>query len=271
MSLILPKQDFDVAIATKTARSVLERMFKDLEDLRVSEYTENWLLTLLETLQFTISIESGFMLAKVTILTVIKDRWDDLPFQARRDLGYDFKTFAKLWTGGKASSTIDQYTQTAKTWVIDGFGKGRQVEINERAADGKPIIEDGKIKTKLVEFEPYAVDYSKLMIMNARARKNDLTDKHWEMLCDPFYTCDDLRMENATPSANGNDYQLRYRMEGPLLSAFKNGESAPIGELNWEEYETNELVKDAIDHLLAVLNVPMDEDIIYRIVHESHK
>ncbi|MFA7101002.1 MAG: hypothetical protein WC196_04490 [Bacilli bacterium] len=266
----------DTALATKTANSVLHRVFIDIKALTNSpEYSDSWVEKGLNYLKFSNDIEIGFAHGKATILSIFKEAWDNLPLSFRKQHGYQYINFAKIWTGGKAKSTIDAYTLTAKIWILDDYGAGKQVEIKRRSPDGKPILDErGAEITDTVEFCPYNVDLSKLNILNPRALKDDMTDALWEMLVDPFYTCDDLRIEHNKDKqdGNGHQYTLRYDLSGPALMVYQNGNSVVVApELNWEEYESDPLVKEAIDSLLKILGVQMEEDKIFNMVKELYK
>jgi hypothetical protein len=264
----------DTSLATKTADGVLHRVFHEIRTLsNQTEYSDVWLDNVLNILRFSQDIEIGFGHSKVTTLAIVKNRWEKLPHSFRKQYNFAFINFAKVWTS-KAKSTIDAYTLTAKVWILDEFGKNKVVIITDRADDGKPIIEDGKIKRKQVEFCPYTIDLSKLSILNPRALKNDMTDELWEMVVDDFYTCDDIRKEHHKDKKDGNgpQYVLRYNLDGPGLFASQNGDSVCVAEaLNWEEYESDPVVQSAINHFLEVLGVKTDEDKIFEMIRNAYK
>lgn len=276
MTLTTLQPYIDTSIASKTASSVLTRVFTEIKGLsNASEYSETWIENSLNILRFSKDIEEGFAHGRATMLAIFKDRWDDLPLSFRKQHGYEFINFAKIWTGGKAKSTIEAYILAAKLWILDEFGTGKVVEIKERSPEGKPLRnKKGAEITKLIEFCPYSVPISKLELLNPRARNNDMTDKLWEMLVDDFYTCDDIRQEHNKDKQDGNgpQYVLKYDLSGPFLVAYQNGSpGAQIAEFNWGEYETDPLVKESIDTILKVLGVSMEEDKIYKMVRDTFK
>jgi hypothetical protein len=262
-------------LAKKTAGSVLDKVFAEIKTLaQVSEHSEQWAQNGLNILRFSNDIEIGFAHSKAAMLAIFKDAWDSLPLSFRKQYGYQFIRFAKIWTGGKGTSTISNYIATAKIWVLDEYGFGKQIEIKERSVDGSPIIENGRQATKQVTFYPYNVSLSKLGILNVRALKDDMTDTLWEMLVDDFYTCDDVRAEHHKDNGDGkgHQYTLKYGLLGPALVVYQNQECVVVAEeLNWAEYETDPLVKDAIDTVIRILNIEMDEDKIHKIEKEKHK
>jgi hypothetical protein len=259
----------------KTSRAVLASMFKKIATLAAPENCdEEWFNTIVESLEFSKTIELGFHSARAVLLSHVKKNWDDLPLNVRMPHDLSFYNFAKVVTENAAKSTIDGYVYTANIWYNDKFGENKTVVVTDRTIEGKPIIEDYKIKTKTVLFEPHLVGLSKLNILNSRAVNNDMTPKLWEMLVDDFYTCEDLRIENRSGETliqSPDPYTLRYVLDGPNMSVQKNGDSFAVAEFNWTEYETNPIVKEAIDHLLKMLNIEMDEDIIYKITRRSYE
>lgn len=271
MTLVNIKQEFDTSLASTASEGVLTRVFADIETFsRPALADEAWFGEILTMLQFSQSIEIGFGHAKAWLLAIVREQWENMPFELRRQNGYDFMTFAKNWTG-KARSTIDGYTQTAQVWLVDEFGKGKRVDIVDRDSSGAPILENGHIRIKTVDFVAWQVDMSKLTILNARAKAGDMTETLWEMLVDDFFTCDDLRAQLYSQNdASAPDYSLRYEIIGPGVFATQNGRTVMIAEsLNWEEYDTDDLVKAGIDHFLEVTGTPLDEDLIYKQTHKQ--
>lgn len=275
MTLTTLQPYLDSSVATKTANAVLHRVFAEIKSLaNPAECTPEWIANSLNILRFSADIEVGFAHSKATMLAIIKQQWENTPIDFRKTHGFAFINFAKQWTGGKAQSTIDAYILTAKLWILDDFGKGKLVSIKKRAADGKPIRNEyGAEIRETVEFCPYAVELSKLGILNPRAQKNDMTETLWEMLVDPFFTCDDLRAEHTKDAedGNGHQYTLSYGLQGPMLVVYQNGNAVEIAEMNWENYETDPLVKEAINQVLRVLNVQMDEDRIFDMIRQVYR
>lgn len=270
------KPSLDTSIASKTAENVLHRVFGEVKLLaEATEHTDEWIENCLNVLRFSQDIEIGFTHSKATMLAIFRQVWNDLPYDFRKQNGFHFMNFAKIWTGGKAKSTIDAYTLTAKLWILDEYGKEKQVTITVRSPEGKPVLnESGAHLTKTVQFCPYNIDLTKLSILNPRVVDDTMTDRLWEMLVDPFYSCDDVRAEHHSDKKDGNgpQYVLKYDLSGPALIVFQNGNSAVVApELNWEEYESNPLVKEAINNFLKITGVEMDEDKIFKLIRENYK
>ena len=261
---------FNSALATKASNSVLVRTFKELDDLSgPAEPTSEWLGNVLNLLQFSKDIEIGFGHAKAYALAIIHSQWDIMPLELRTTLGYTFMGFAKEITG-KARSTIDNDVRTARVWLIDKVSPGKPIEIKERGMNGKPILNEyGKTVTKLVEFEPYMVDMTKLLHCNARAAAGKMTERLWEMLIDPFFSCEDLILEMANGDEKGDISTPSYFLLGPMLCFELEGETYQVAEFNWEAYDSGGPVKIAIDRIMHLLDIVFDEDAIHTIEHRS--
>ena len=69
-----------------------------------------------------------------------------------------------------------------------------QLSLKVRDVSGKPVLNDktNEPRTKTIEFDPYKVDMSKLLLVTSRARESKMTAELWEMLSDDYYSCEDL-------------------------------------------------------------------------------
>lgn len=268
MGQIVNLSEIEQSLATLTAGSIFARVADSIETLKNTEIKDSeWLTEVVELVEFSQKIEAGFGLTKAYALAVVKDYWEELPLATRAQYGYIFLNFARNITG-KQRSTIDNYINTARVWLIDKrippFGK---VAIKLRNTEGKPIVDQsGRYIYQDVEFNPFLIDMTKLLVTNARAKANEMTKELWEKLVDDYYTVEDLQLALVTETtSSGNGFDVYYSIEGPGLFASRNDETACIAEeLNWEEYETNDLVHAAIDKICTCLGVELDEDIIYK-------
>jgi len=259
-------ETYTTQLTVDTAKAVLNRLFSEIYSLYNQEEPDHaWYNKSVQVLEFSNEVEIGFLHAQAFVLAMIKERWDNLPLSIRMPFNLSWDEFAKKHTRGKAKSTYEGYVLTARIWLMEEFGKGKVVRITKRSEDGSPIIENGKVLFEDREFIPYQIDFSKLSILNSRARNNDMTDELWEMLVDDYYNCDNLRII----SANGNDidstkqYLAYFHLEGPWLCITQADKTIEIAEINWESYDTDPLVKYAIDMLMKNLRIVMDEDKIH--------
>lgn len=271
--IVALKNQLDHSVATLAAGNVLFRLFSDLDKLNsATEFNEAWANDVFNIMLFSGAVETGFSHAKAYALAILKDHWDDMPIDVRKQYGFSFNKMAQNFTG-KQSSTIDNYIRTARVWFINKVSPGKPIEITVRDNEKRPIRDEhGRVLTKFEEFNPYMVDMSKLLVVNARAARGEMTPKLWEMLVDPFYTYEDIQLEHANGDKEPDFYRPSYFLLGPGLYAEMAGKTLCIAEeLNWSEYETDSDVKDAIDLLLKMLDVVPEEDRIHQLERESMK
>lgn len=267
--------DIEEAVSTLTSRSVMKRVFNDLNTLsHAEEYDEEWFGTLVDVIRFTQDVETGFSHAKAYALLIMQQSWEKVPLKIRMKFDNSFHQFAKSITG-KEASTVDNYIRTARVWLTDSkYHPIHKIRLVVRDEAGRPQIdENGRLMIKYVDFVPYEVDMSKLLLVSARATRKEMTDRLWELLVDPYATCSDLQIENAlTAGLAGDpdeDLSLRFDVVGPYLVAKENGQEATVAELDWELYyqDTDSLTHRAIKHLLSVLDIKLDEEIIEQRTH----
>ena len=265
MTLENIEPELEEAVATLLAESVVTRLFGEIEKLKnVTNVDESWFKTVMDVIAFCGSIEVGFAHGRAFMLAIVKPKWDDLPFAVRKQFGLDFMSFARAVTG-KEESTINNYINTANVWFINKVRPNGVVRIVERDVEGRPIMKaDGTPVTKDVEFNPFMIDMSKLLAVNSRAAKGEMTDRIWEVLTDPTYDCSDVQKEHSVAKINGEMPDEYFINIGPGIY-YKSGPDlvCVIEELNWGEYESDPLVKKGIDQILRCLHVKLDETYIY--------
>lgn len=264
---MLTTHEIEDSIEKLTAGSVVSRMFYEIERIADPEVPdENWLGQMLDVIRFSQEIETGFGHSKAYALAIIKKHWDGLPFETRRKHGFDFVTFAKTTTG-KERSTILNYITTAKVWFIDKTKPEGTLSLKLRDETGKVMINEmtREPRTRTVEFDPYLVEMSKLLLVNAKASRKEMTPRLWELLADPFYTCEDLKKE--VYSGDGKEADFYFFVEGPGLF-LRNGPFVICiaEELNWAQYETDNHTKEGMDRFFSMLgvNIHADEDALFR-------
>lgn len=267
--------DIQEAVSTLTSRSVMKRVFNDLNMLsHAEEYDEEWFGTLVDVIRFTQDVETGFSHAKAYALLIMQQSWEKVPLKIRMKFDNSFHQFAKSITG-KEASTVDNYIRTARVWLASSKHHPiHKIRLVVRDEAGRPQIDDnGRLMIKYIDFVPYEVDMSKLLLVSARAARAEMTDRLWELLVDPYATCSDIQIENALTAGltggSDDDLSLRFDVVGPFLVAKENGQEATIGELDWELYyqDTDSLTHRAISRLLSVLNIKLDEEIIEKREH----
>ena len=261
MSLVTMPQELESSIEKLTAESVVGRLFFEIDHIAEPvEITKDWFAQLMAIIKFSQDVETGFGHAKAYVLAVVKQHWDEIPLEVRREYDYQFMHFARLVTG-KEESTVRNYISTAELWFVDKVAPEGTVTVKVRDISGKPLINPltNEARTKSVDFSPYLVDMTKLLRVSSTARRGAMTPQLWEMLVDPFYTCDDLALalKDGSPV---EEQEFYYFLEGPGLFVRLNGQVYCLAEeLNWYEYETNDEVRAAMDKFFAMLGVKQNE------------
>lgn len=260
MTLINTANELQQSTATLIADSVVAKLFTEIDKFQSKSVDALWFDDLLGVFNFSQSVEIGFLHARSYVLALIKQHWEELPHDIRSKYGFTFSFFAQMVTG-KERSTVDSYVNVAKTWFIDKVRPSGDVRISARDMKGKPLTG----QYRYVPFNPYSIDMSKLLIVNRRASRGEMSDRLWEMVVDPFFSCEDLARENSSQLlSNGDTPDEYYEALGPGIF-FKSGlDSVCICEsLNWEEYDSDERVKAGIDRLLKLLDISRDDDVIF--------
>lgn len=261
---------FERPVSEIASDGVMKRVVTELQKLNQEEDSSlSWFSKAMDLFTFFNSIETGFGHAKACVLYSIKERWDDLDFEIRKAHGLSFMSFARTTTG-KESSTIDNWMRVVKVWLSpEGVRPAFEIPIKERLPGGQPKLDDhGKQIIRYEEFDPFKVDMTKLLLVNSKASNGEMTDRLWEMVADPFYSCDDIRYENLS-LANGDDSPiLKFFLVGPDIYASRDGDSVPVVTadegINWDAYyQEDGLEKEAIQELLSRLQIKMDEDVIF--------
>lgn len=243
---------------------VIKSIYNTLKVLENAPKDEEWVLAIRNVIQYSKKMEKGFELVRAYALTLLEQSWDEIPVEIKKTFGFTFIQVAMLWCEDWKSSTIYNYIDVVKTWIFGNIS--RQVAIPVRTETGKPIVENGRQVTEYIEFDPAFIPISKLVAAKAVYKRDGMTDHVWELLTDPFVTRDELaRAINPKKVVN----TPRCILEGSLLFVMRDGEEGFLADLNFDEYDTNNLVKEYIDKILDMLGVERDDDAIHRIEHAS--
>jgi len=261
------------SLAEMGVEALVTRLQKDLYELDEDRdsYGEDWFSSCMDHFTTYHGMARGFEHARALNLAIIDKHWDKLDPAIKNKLGFTFKAFSTTWTG-REWSTVDNWVRTANVWLGKDRAKMPQVvRIVQRKPDGSPDKdEQGKIITKDVSFNPWLVDLSKLLRLNSRVVKGNMTDRLWELLADPVATCEDIDIETVVREEK--QVSLYYTVNGPLLCAREGEEEVCIAEITeWESFyygPAEGLAKRGIETLLTRLNITLDED---KIVIEQHR
>ncbi|HMN10758.1 MAG TPA: hypothetical protein PKD55_00370 [Bellilinea sp.] len=250
--------------AVAMVRRVTETLHR-LPDL-TPENQKEWTDNLLSLLRMAVGVKKGVTIIEAHTLWLFKKNWDSLDYEFRSRYDMQFDVFAQRETDGLSIDTIENYMRAARVFLEEGYKPDGPVEVPVRDEEGNLITENGRPKMKEVAWDPTQADITKLVLLTSLARTGQLDNERslLSMAMDSKATVSQMRL--ALYGAPGADkepnYDLRFRLEGPMLVVSQNGRSAPVAEFLFDEYETDELVKQGIDRLLSMLSIRKDEQII---------
>ena len=293
MSMAELEREFDSlrdqpeSLANRLATGIVGRMFNEMDILRTkgvlyvehnsSQDLVNWFIQITDLVIWAGKMQSGFSLVRAYALAVIQDAWDDLPLELRKPYNLDFWVYARVQTGDKERSTIDNYIRTARTWFMGGLDLPKEVRVVRRDSSGKIVQKDGEPVYETIEFNPATVMPSKLLVCNARVKAGTMTDELWTALADPYYDYGDVRTLLTKSASNGGVEGLvagiQFYFVGPVLVARVDGEEVLVAEeFNWGAYydEPDGPARFAIERLCLLLGIRLDEVIISDEMHRKH-
>lgn len=247
-----------------------------LQEEPAPEDIHTWAARMLNLLRFSVKLEKGCSIVKAYILYLFERNWYQLPKDFREIYDYQFAIFATQETGGLSIDTIDNYKRAARVFIASGWSPFGHIKVPKRDRDGKILI-DEKTGSQIVEevkWDPTRVDITKLVYVTPLASAGKLAEspRLLSMVMDPGVTAGELRNAIYTrPDDNGDDYNLRFGVEGIFLVARRAGQSAVIATIAFDEYEDDPLVTEGIKRLFAMAGVKMDEEVIVNMDRERRE
>ena len=254
-------------LGVSSADAFVNRIVHELHSLErmpdTEEEVRGWQETLLALLRVSSRVERGCSIIKYYILNIFKENWDRLPVEFRLRYDMQFEIFASRETGELSLGTIDNYMRAARIFLqekSDVFGK---VEVPERDETGALILENGKPKTKLVDWNPAEAGISKLVLVAPLAKDGTLKNRPdlLSMVMDSGTTEAQLRAalygnQGARRSSALQD--IYFTLEGPMIVAHRGNDSVEIAEINVVAYEENDLAREALERLFSIFKVKTD-------------
>jgi hypothetical protein len=191
---------------------------------------------------------------------MIEDVWDELPFSSRKQYDFQFRMYAEKRCPDLTWTTIQNHIRAARTFILKGVKPPTAVTL------------DGKV----IEFNPVETPISKLVLARSVAESGqiDANPRLWELIIDPQKDVAELRHELFSERSKevGIEPEFKFDISGPFLVVKYNNEEAIVGNFDWEAYyEGGGIVKAAIDHVLKLLNITLDDEIIYREARKAFK
>jgi len=254
-------------IASQEANVLTRNLLHEIQKVeeKFQPQDKKWADETLNVLRFCVGAGNGLSLGTIYTLYIYKTHWDDLPIEFRREYNYQFNMLVVRETPVKPE-TLDNYFRTVKTYIVEGKKPFGTIEVPKRDQYRNLIVEDGEIITEQKEFDPLEIPITKLTLMRSAVENNEMTDKRWSMLVDPDVRTSEIQAELYKRDDPGDpDPSMQYKLMGDVIIAQELGKEVVIGRLDFSQYGDNELVTNAIKHLLRCLGVKPDMDVIQTI------
>jgi len=247
-------------LGTLAGSAIVHKALLEVEHYGTIESIEDRFKCLDGATQLSGSLSEGFKLVRATALAMIEDVWEELPFAARKQYDFQFRLYAEKRCPDLTWTTIQNHVRAARTFVLRGVKPSAAVTI-----EGETF-----------EFNPIETPISKLVLARsvAESGKIDANPRLWELIVDPKTDVADLRHELFSDRSKevGIEPEFKFDISGPFLVVKYNGEEAIVGNFDWEAYyEGHGIVKPAIDHLLKLLGITLDDEIIYQTARKAFK
>jgi hypothetical protein len=265
MVQIVPPHILSELRQADSAEALMTAAYHWVRNIQDKPKNETWVAGTLDTLKFFQTIETVTPNIKAMILALYERAWNDIPPDVRQPLGITFTDFAMKFSNREVA-TLNNYLRVARWWFLEEETTKRlpsHVDIPETKNGRLVLRPNGEPVINRVPFEPHLIPHSKLLVATRQLHEDKLKPNHFAMLADSSFTRDDIVKHLNDSAIASNDLPVYY-IEGPFLVIARGGEEKVFANLNWEEYD-HELVREAINRILDVLNIDRDEDAIDRI------
>ena len=184
--------------------------------------------------------------------------WTQSPWCSSDEFDYSFEQYASRRTG-RDPVTLTNWIRTARLWLIDKIGPTEDVALVDPKT-GQFLLEqtDGETRPIMKEWDPFNVDFTKLLLCNRMAREGKLDDVGFGLLANPETRWSDIRdyIHGLLPwerTPIEEPHELSYFIQAGMLWVRKGGMSEVIGSLEWTS--ENMLVREGISKLVRTFNI----------------
>ena len=263
------KEILSRALYKQGAELVTKRVLSDVLKFNNSfEPTVAWRDECISILDTIHGLGNGLSVIEAVLLAMVEEHWAELDEEWRAQYDGDFCTFA-FRRYSRRPSTIRADLRAVRVFLLNNetakpFG---MIEVPQRDEAGQIVKDDsGKALTAQVEWDPTKTSLAKLKAAVPLAEQGKMTKQMWSMMSDEHVSSS--QMIKTIYEINEQDDRpiqmaLRFRLEGPVLVAYENGNEAEIGELNWQGYyeDAYGLKHRAMDKLMEMLGITLDEHV----------
>jgi hypothetical protein len=254
-------------VVSKEANILTRNLLAEIEKVKQKFQPQDikWAEEILDILRFVVGAGEGLGLGMLYTLYILKANWDELPLTFRREYEYQFNVLVVKETPVQPN-TLDNYFRAVETFVVKEVKPFGTVEVIKRDRYKNAIVEDGEVIREQVEFDPLKIPISKLTLMRSIVENNQMSPDRWSMLMDSGVSVTEIRNEiYRKEKPDDPDPSLQYKLYGDVIVAQEMGQEAVIGRLDFSEWVENELVTNAIKHLMRCLGIKADEEVIQTI------
>ena len=261
------------SLLTKRTLHELLKFNRDFED------TVEWRDQMIAISDSIYDLGKGLSVIHGVCLAIIEDHWEDLDLEWRKMYQNDFLTF--VWKKyNRKPNTVRADLRAIRVFILDNdvakpFGV---IKVPKRDECGEIVRNDvGEVITQEVEWDPLKSTLPKLKAAVPLVEQGAMTKDTWSMMYDDKISSSKMIEAIYEVSDSSNpppQLGIKFRMEGPILVAYENGnQEIDLGELDWSGYyeEPYSLKHRALDKMIDLLGMTLDENVtLYRSREEDN-
>ncbi len=183
--------------------------------------------------------------------------WSQSPWCPSTELDYSFEQYSCRRTS-RDWITLVNWIRTAELWLVDKIGPTEDVALVDPKT-GLVLLEqiNGETQPVMKKWDPFTVDFSKLLLANKPGREGALNDVGFGLLLNPETKWNDIRdyIHGLKPWEQEHKvfHELKFFIQAGLLYVRRNDHSKIIGslELNSEDL----LAREGVAKLVRTLNI----------------
>lgn len=217
-----------------------------------------------------VQVSMGSMLYTIHAVCLAHAEWEQLDVSQQYTIAPDFYDYVSRRFGvSQNSTTVDNYINTAKTWLVPAprVRAPEKVFLYEISKTGvaEPITNDDGVSFD-VPVSVWDVSYSKMLVSNARAAGERMTEEDWGLFFNPDVTQDQLisayhgAFDGGDDSPQKNEKALRFRREAGMLYVTDGYEEVELAELFLSNIENSNLAFRGWQTMRRMLSVEQEED-----------
>lgn len=252
------------AVTAKTFQSValaLSQRIEGMEPLEAFSFLDGEVSAGTQLVQ-------GSMLYTIHAIALAADKWEQMDVSQKEPIAETFYDYVSRKFGvSQSPSTVDNYINTARTWLTaePRVTPPEKVFLFDLGPAGKPILlenDDGVAYE--VPVNTWDVGYSKLLVSNARAAGEHMTEEDWGLLFNPDISQGELLRHYHGPKISGDDTPtpetVKFHKVAGMLCVTDGQDSVEIAELDLGMIQQSELCFRGWQAMRRLLSIREEED-----------